>query len=104
MRTLLKPEFAPTTRIDPTCSCAFKDWSYAQRELALARLNGQDPGLDALRDEDLDKLFDNVSISASVPRSSTTDNLMVALLTSSFRKFEPFAKVHVRNRNSGAEV
>lgn len=37
------------------------DWSYARRELALARLNGQDPALDHLRDEDLDKLFDDVS-------------------------------------------
>lgn len=38
------------------------DWQYAKRELALARLNGQDPALDHLRDEDLDKLFDDVRI------------------------------------------
>lgn len=38
------------------------DWTYARRELALARLNGQDPGLDALRDEDLDDMFDGVSL------------------------------------------
>jgi kinesin family protein 1 len=40
------------------------DWSYARRELALARLNGQDPALDHLRDEDLDKLFDDVRLKA----------------------------------------
>lgn len=38
------------------------DWTFAKRELALARLNGQQPGLDALKDEDLDKLFDNVRL------------------------------------------
>lgn len=40
------------------------DWAYAKREMALARLNGQDPALDHLRDEDLDKLFDDVRLCA----------------------------------------
>lgn len=37
------------------------DWRYAQREAALARLHGLDPGLDSLPDEDLNKLFDRIT-------------------------------------------
>lgn len=37
------------------------DWTFAQREAALARLHGLDPGLDSLPDEDLNKLFDRIS-------------------------------------------
>ncbi|KAG8881779.1 kinesin-like protein Klp8 [Tulasnella sp. 331] len=37
------------------------DWVYAQREAALARLHGLDPGLDSLPDEDLNKLFDRIT-------------------------------------------
>ncbi|KAG9000608.1 kinesin-like protein Klp8 [Tulasnella sp. JGI-2019a] len=37
------------------------DWIYAQREAALARLHGLDPGLDSLPDEDLNKLFDRIT-------------------------------------------
>lgn len=37
------------------------DWTFAQREAALARLHGLDPGLDSLPDEDLNKLFDRIT-------------------------------------------
>lgn len=37
------------------------DWVYAQREAALARLHGLDPGLESLPDDDLDKLFDRIT-------------------------------------------
>lgn len=37
------------------------DWVYAQREAALARLHGMDPGLESLPDEDLNKLFDRIT-------------------------------------------
>lgn len=37
------------------------DWTFAQREAALARLHGLDPGLDSLPDEDINKLFDRIS-------------------------------------------
>lgn len=37
------------------------DWVYAQREAALARLHGLDPGLESLPDEDLNKLFDRIT-------------------------------------------
>lgn len=37
------------------------DWTFAQREAALARLHGIDPGLESLPDEDLNKLFDRVT-------------------------------------------
>ncbi|KAF8334965.1 uncharacterized protein EI90DRAFT_3280114 [Cantharellus anzutake] len=37
------------------------DWMFAQREAALARLHGLDPGLDSLPDEDLNKLFDRIT-------------------------------------------
>ncbi|KAG8935241.1 kinesin-like protein Klp8 [Tulasnella sp. 418] len=37
------------------------DWTFAQREAALARLHGLDPGLESLPDEDLNKLFDRIT-------------------------------------------
>ncbi|KAG8900937.1 kinesin-like protein Klp8, partial [Tulasnella sp. 403] len=37
------------------------DWIFAQREAALARLHGLDPGLESLPDEDLNKLFDRIT-------------------------------------------
>lgn len=37
------------------------DWVFAQREAALARLHGLDPGLESLPDEDLNKLFDRIT-------------------------------------------
>jgi len=59
------------------------DWSYARRELALARLNGQDPALDHLRDEDLDKLFDDVRLKAQPDLCSHTS------VTDTLRSFPP---------------
>lgn len=37
------------------------DWTYAQREAALAQLHGLDPTLDNLPDEDLNKLFERIT-------------------------------------------
>ncbi|KAI0034403.1 kinesin-like protein [Vararia minispora EC-137] len=37
------------------------DWTYAKREAALARL-GLDPALDSLRDEDLNKLYERITM------------------------------------------
>ncbi|CDZ98625.1 kinesin-like protein [Phaffia rhodozyma] len=55
---------SPVTRPDSPDSLADQDavvdWTFAKRELALAHLNGQDPGLNKLNDEDLDKLFDDL--------------------------------------------
>ncbi|QRV87289.1 kinesin motor domain protein [Ceratobasidium sp. AG-Ba] len=54
---------SPSTRPDsPTMDGDVDaDWNYAQREAALARLHGLDPGLDSLPDEDLNKLFDRIT-------------------------------------------
>jgi kinesin family protein 1 len=54
---------SPSTRPDSPSSDADVDvdWNYAQREAALARLHGLDPGLDSLPDEDLNKLFDRIT-------------------------------------------
>ncbi|KDQ12681.1 hypothetical protein BOTBODRAFT_407289 [Botryobasidium botryosum FD-172 SS1] len=37
------------------------DWTFAQREAALARLHGLDPALESLPDEDINKLFDRIT-------------------------------------------
>ncbi|KAG9119754.1 kinesin-like protein Klp8 [Ceratobasidium sp. 392] len=54
---------SPSTRPDSPSSDADVDvdWNFAQREAALARLHGLDPGLDSLPDEDLNKLFDRIT-------------------------------------------
>lgn len=54
---------SPSTRPDSPSSDADvdADWNFAQREAALARLHGLDPGLDSLPDEDLNKLFDRIT-------------------------------------------
>ena len=36
------------------------DWSYARREAVVARLNGKDVNLDALKDEDLNQLYSSI--------------------------------------------
>ncbi|KIJ56915.1 hypothetical protein M422DRAFT_23046 [Sphaerobolus stellatus SS14] len=55
-------EGAPSTRADsPAGSDVGEvDWTFAQREAALARL-GLDPTLESLADEDLNKLFERIS-------------------------------------------
>ncbi|CAD6899738.1 unnamed protein product [Tilletia controversa] len=54
---------SPLTRPDSPASAdaADVDWTYARREAAMARLNGQDVDFDKLGEEDLDKLFDDIS-------------------------------------------
>lgn len=37
------------------------DWSYARREAAMARLNGQDVNFDALNEDDLEKLYEDIT-------------------------------------------
>jgi kinesin family protein 1 len=37
------------------------DWTYARREAALAKLNGQDVSFDALNEDDLEKLYEDIS-------------------------------------------
>lgn len=37
------------------------DWSYARREAAMARLNGQDVNFDALNEDDLEKLYEDIA-------------------------------------------
>ncbi|KAL7409264.1 kinesin-like protein [Mrakia frigida] len=54
------PAFRPESPGSTVDQDGIVDWTFAKRELALARLNGQEPGLDTLKDEDLDKLFDNI--------------------------------------------
>lgn len=51
----------PTRPGSPDAEMEDADWVYAQREAALARLHGLDPGLDSLPDEDLNKLFDRIT-------------------------------------------
>ncbi|PWN54268.1 kinesin-domain-containing protein [Violaceomyces palustris] len=54
---------SPNTRPDSPASgdgCDV-DWTYARREAALARLNGQDVNFDKLNEEDLEKLFEDIS-------------------------------------------
>jgi len=36
------------------------DWSYARREAVVARLNGKDVNLDALKDDDLNQLYSSI--------------------------------------------
>ncbi|KAF8304782.1 kinesin-like protein [Clavulina sp. PMI_390] len=56
------PESEEFTRPpSPSGSDVDFDWTFAQREAALARLHGLDPGLDSLPDEDLNKLFDRIT-------------------------------------------
>ncbi|EJD54101.1 kinesin-like protein [Auricularia subglabra TFB-10046 SS5] len=56
---------SPATRPDSPVSMASAagevDWTYAQREAALAQLKGLDPTLDNLPDEDLNKLFERIT-------------------------------------------
>ncbi|KAK0560480.1 hypothetical protein OC844_003733 [Tilletia horrida] len=54
---------SPLTRPDSPASAdaADVDWTYARREAAMARLNGQDVDFDKLGEEDLDKLFEDIS-------------------------------------------
>ncbi|KZV94023.1 kinesin-like protein [Exidia glandulosa HHB12029] len=55
---------SPATRPDSPvshASAADADWTYAQREAALAQLQGLDPTLDNLPDEDLNKLFERIT-------------------------------------------
>ncbi len=55
-------ESMPVTRAESTVSSIEDDmdWTFAQREAALARL-GLDPTLDNLPDDDLNKLFDKIT-------------------------------------------
>ncbi|KAK0547296.1 hypothetical protein OC846_003155 [Tilletia horrida] len=54
---------SPMTRPDSPASAdaADVDWTYARREAAMARLNGQDVNFDNLGEEDLEKLFEDIS-------------------------------------------
>lgn len=54
--TITRPVSPGSTSSEPDV-----DWTFAQREAALARLHGLDPGLDSLPDEDLNKLFDRIT-------------------------------------------
>ncbi|SPO40546.1 probable Kinesin-3 motor protein [Pseudozyma flocculosa] len=51
---------SPATRPDSPAS-GDVDWTYARREYAIARLNGQDVNFDNLNEEDLEKLFEDIS-------------------------------------------
>lgn len=51
----------PTSPDGTNSSEPYFDWTFAQREAALARLHGLDPGLESLPDDDLNKLFDRIS-------------------------------------------
>ncbi|GAA6061161.1 hypothetical protein JCM10212_005747 [Sporobolomyces blumeae] len=53
---------SPRTRPESPMSLAGDnaDWSYARREAVVARLNGKDVNLDALKDEDLNHLYANI--------------------------------------------
>ena len=50
----------PSTRPDSPAS-GDVDWTYARREYAMARLNGQNVNFDNLNEEDLEKLFEDIS-------------------------------------------
>ncbi|SJX66555.1 Kinesin-3 motor protein [Sporisorium reilianum f. sp. reilianum] len=50
----------PATRPDSPAS-GDVDWTYARREYALAKLNGQNVNFDNLNEEDLEKLFEDIS-------------------------------------------
>ncbi|GAA5892555.1 uncharacterized protein JCM6883_007396 [Sporobolomyces salmoneus] len=53
---------SPRTRPESPMSLAGEnaDWSYARREAVVARLNGKDVNLDALKDEDLNQLYSSI--------------------------------------------
>lgn len=56
------PGTRPDSPMDSSASVVeVADWTYAKREAMLARLNGQDVDFDKLGEEDLDKLFDDIS-------------------------------------------
>ncbi|SPO31377.1 probable Kinesin-3 motor protein [Ustilago trichophora] len=50
----------PSTRPDSPAS-GDVDWTYARREYAMAKLNGQNVNFDNLNEEDLEKLFEDIS-------------------------------------------
>ncbi|GAC95130.1 hypothetical protein PHSY_002705 [Pseudozyma hubeiensis SY62] len=50
----------PSTRPDSPAS-GDVDWTYARREYTMARLNGQNVNFDNLNEEDLEKLFEDIS-------------------------------------------
>ncbi|KAJ1021725.1 hypothetical protein NDA13_005340 [Ustilago tritici] len=50
----------PATRPDSPAS-GDVDWTYARREYAMAKLNGQNVNFDNLNEEDLEKLFEDIS-------------------------------------------
>ncbi len=50
----------PATRPDSPAS-GDVDWTYARREYALSKLNGQNVNFDNLNEEDLEKLFEDIS-------------------------------------------
>ena len=51
------------------------DWTFAQREAALAQLQGLDPSLDKLPDEDLNKLFERITRVKSMRDGGTIKSL-----------------------------
>ncbi|PWZ01286.1 kinesin-3 motor protein [Testicularia cyperi] len=51
---------SPATRPDSPAS-GDVDWTYARREYTLAKLNGQNVNFDNLNEEDLEKLFEDIS-------------------------------------------
>ncbi|GAA5983840.1 hypothetical protein JCM5350_007569 [Sporobolomyces pararoseus] len=64
------------------------DWSYARREAVVARLNGKDVNLDALKDEDLNQLYSSIlkvrhsrtsSVATSVASGDRPDSRMSLL-------------------------
>ncbi|TKY87059.1 hypothetical protein EX895_003736 [Sporisorium graminicola] len=50
----------PSTRPDSPAS-GDVDWTYARREYAMSKLNGQNVNFDNLNEEDLEKLFEDIS-------------------------------------------
>lgn len=47
------------------------DWTYARREAALAKLNGQDVNFDALNEDDLEKLYEDITRARSKKNGGT---------------------------------
>jgi len=47
------------------------DWTYARREAALAKLNGQDVNFDALNEDDLEKLYEDITKARSKKNGGT---------------------------------
>lgn len=56
-----RPETRPDSPMSTTSGADGADWTYARREAALARLNGHDVNFDNLGEEDLEKLFEDIS-------------------------------------------